>query len=44
MAEPIQLIMRIATVYKYRIRRWKGVFRVLIIKEASNYGEDKNKP
>lgn len=37
MAKPIQPTMKIATVYKYHIRRWKGIFRALRLKEVSNY-------
>lgn len=29
--------MRTATAYKYHITRWKGVFRVLKLKEVSEY-------
>ena len=35
--KPIQPTMRIATVYKCHITRWKGVFRALRLKEVSEY-------
>lgn len=34
--KPIQPTMRIATAYNYQMRRWKGVFKGLIIKEVSD--------
>lgn len=36
--------MRTATAYKYHITRWKGVFRVLKLKEVSDIPNIKNKP
>lgn len=42
--EPTQLIMRIATVYKHHITKWKGIFKGLIIKEAPSIPKLKNKP
>lgn len=37
MAEPIRQTMRIVIAYKPNIRRWKGIFRALRLKEVSNY-------
>lgn len=37
MAEPIQPTMRTVIAYKAHIRRWKGIFRALRLKEVSNY-------